>query len=134
MIRRALSWSALTDVVSVSRACLATKSRVEGVNAFRPPAWLGKITCKRLESGKDVDAYKSAAFLSTNLLRGTTTAQTWQFLGAAINAYCPDQLPALQQAAGHTPSAVAPSRDALSGARSSTGQPHEKRTIGVVKR
>jgi hypothetical protein len=61
-------------------------------------AWLGKITCKRLGNG--TDAYKSARFLSTNLPRGTTTAQTWQFLGAAINAYCPDQMPALQQAAG----------------------------------
>ena len=36
-------------------------------------AWLGKITCKRLGNGTDADAYKSAAFLSKNLPRGTTT-------------------------------------------------------------
>jgi hypothetical protein len=62
-------------------------------------AWLGKITCDRL--GRiDADAYKSAAFLSKNLPRGSTTAQTWQFLAAAIGTYCPDQMPVLTAAAG----------------------------------
>jgi hypothetical protein len=63
-------------------------------------AWLGKITCKRLGNGIDADAYQSAAFLSKNLARGTTTAQTWQFLAAAIGTYCPDQMPVLTSAAG----------------------------------
>jgi hypothetical protein len=62
-------------------------------------AWIGKITCKRLFSGVDTDAYKSAAFLTANLQRGTTTEQAWQFLDAAINTYCPEQTPVLQRAA-----------------------------------
>jgi hypothetical protein len=62
-------------------------------------AWLGKITCERL-GGIDADAYKSAAFLSKNLPRGSSTAQTWQFLAAAIGTYCPDQMPVLISAAG----------------------------------
>ena len=62
-------------------------------------AWLGKITCERL-GGIDTDAYKSAAFLSKNLPRGSSTAQTWQFLAAAIGTYCPDQMPVLTSAAG----------------------------------
>jgi hypothetical protein len=32
--------------------------------------------------------------------KGTTTAQTWQFLAAAIDTYCPDQTPVLTSAAG----------------------------------
>src|ERR1700692_2878297 len=62
-------------------------------------AWLGKITWDRL-GGIDADADKSAAFLSKNLPRGTTTAQAWQFLAAAIGTYCPDQMPVLTSAAG----------------------------------
>jgi Protein of unknown function (DUF732) len=57
-------------------------------------AWLAKITCDRLGSGRDAGPQKSAEFLSHNLPRGTTTAQTWQFLDAAINTYCPDLMPA----------------------------------------
>jgi hypothetical protein len=63
-------------------------------------AWLGKITCNRLGNGIDADADRSAAFLSKNLPRGTTTGQTWQYLNAAINTYCPDQMPVLTSAAG----------------------------------
>jgi hypothetical protein len=62
-------------------------------------AWLGKITCNRLGNGIDADAYKSAAFLSQNLPRNFTTAQTWQFLNAAISTYCPDQMLVLTSAA-----------------------------------
>ena len=57
---------------------------------YRPKdfnAWLAKITCDRVGSGRDAGAEKSAEFLSHNLSRGTTTAQTWQFFGAAINIY-----------------------------------------------
>jgi hypothetical protein len=62
-------------------------------------AWIGKITCKRLYRGVDADAYASARFVLTNLQKGSTTEQAWQFLGAAISTYCPDQMPVLEQAA-----------------------------------
>jgi hypothetical protein len=62
-------------------------------------AWLGKITCDRLGRGLDPDAYASTTFISRNLPRGSTTAQSWQFLGAAISSYCPDQTPVLQRVA-----------------------------------
>ena len=60
-------------------------------------AWIGKITCKRLRNGVDADAYTSAEFVTANLQRGTTTAQSWEFLGAAVSTYCPDQMVVLQQ-------------------------------------
>jgi hypothetical protein len=62
-------------------------------------AWIGKITCKRLYNGVDADAFKSAAFVTANLPHATTTEQAWQFLGAAINTYCPEQTQILQRAA-----------------------------------
>lgn len=62
-------------------------------------AWLGKITCKRLARGVDGDAYASEAFVAQNLQRNTTQSQAWQFLGAAITTYCPDQIGVLQAAA-----------------------------------
>src|ERR1700757_4167936 len=58
-------------------------------------AWLAKITCDRLGSGRDATTEKSAVFLSHNLPRDTSTAQTWQFLGAAIRTYGPDLMPKL---------------------------------------
>jgi hypothetical protein len=54
-------------------------------------ARLAKITCERLGNGLDNTADKSAVFLSHNLQQSSTTAQTWQFLAAAIDTYCPDQ-------------------------------------------
>ena len=65
-------------------------------------AWLAKITCERLGNGLDASAEKSAEFLSHNLPRGTTTAQTWQFLSAAIDTYCPEQMPMLTSVAEPT--------------------------------
>jgi len=62
-------------------------------------AWIGKIACKRLRNNVDTDAYKSAGFVSNQLVRGSTTEQAWQFLGAAIRYYCPDQGPVLERAA-----------------------------------
>ncbi|MCV7133256.1 DUF732 domain-containing protein [Mycobacterium hodleri] len=62
-------------------------------------AWLAKLTCKRLTSRVDGDAFASARFLKTNLARTTSTQQVWQFLGAAVDVYCPEQTPALQSAA-----------------------------------
>ena len=60
-------------------------------------AWLAKIICERLHAGVDADADESAHFVSTNLPRGTTQVQTWQFLGTALIYYCPDQTPVLQR-------------------------------------
>jgi uncharacterized membrane protein len=60
-------------------------------------AWLGKITCERVTRGVDSDAHKSATFVQRNLALGTTQGQSLQFVGAAINHYCPDQVGFLQR-------------------------------------
>jgi hypothetical protein len=65
-------------------------------------AWLAKLTCKRLTTRVDGTAFASAAFLKPNLARTTSTQQVWQFLGAAVDAYCPEQTPTLQSAANAT--------------------------------
>ena len=65
-------------------------------------AWLAKIACKRLSTKVDEDAFASARFLKTNLARTTSTQQVWQFLGAAVDAYCPEQTPTLHAAANAT--------------------------------
>jgi hypothetical protein len=62
-------------------------------------AWIGKIACERLYKGVDQDADKSAKFVFLQLEKGSTTEQAWQFLGAAINTYCPEQTTVLQRAA-----------------------------------
>jgi hypothetical protein len=62
-------------------------------------AWIGKITCERLATHLDADAFKSSAFLKGNLARTSSTEQVWQFLGAAVQTYCPEQTPALRSAA-----------------------------------
>ena len=62
-------------------------------------AWIGKITCKRLYNGVDQDAFRSAQFIQVNLQKGSTTEQTWQFLGAALRTYCPDKMSVLEAAA-----------------------------------
>ena len=63
-------------------------------------AWIGKIACKRLDTGLDPDAYKLAAFISAQLQKGQqSTEQSWQFLGAALRTYCPDKMPVLEAAA-----------------------------------
>ena len=59
-------------------------------------AWIGKITCKRINNGLDNDANKSAVFVHRNLAKDTTTEQAYQFLGAALRSYCPDKLSILQ--------------------------------------
>lgn len=66
-------------------------------------AWIGKIACKRIWNHLDQDPSASAFFVQRNLQRGTTTEQAWQFLGAAIQFYCPDNLPFLQSAAQPNP-------------------------------
>jgi hypothetical protein len=62
-------------------------------------AWIGKITCKRLDNGHDADAQASAAFVHLQLEKDSTTEQAWQFLGASLRTYCPDKLPILDAAA-----------------------------------
>ena len=62
-------------------------------------AWLGKITCERLNRRLDPDADASAKFVLNNLPQHSTTAQAWQFLGASISSYCPEMTPILQYAA-----------------------------------
>lgn len=65
-------------------------------------AWLAKITCKRLTTRVDGTAFASATFLKTNLARTASTQQVWQFFGATVETYCPEQTPALQSAAPST--------------------------------
>ena len=63
-------------------------------------AWIAKIACKRLNRGVDADAVQSAKFVFDQLQRGSTTEQSYQFLGEAIPVYCPNQMPMLQRLAG----------------------------------
>ncbi|MEN4474971.1 DUF732 domain-containing protein [Mycolicibacterium cosmeticum] len=62
-------------------------------------AWIGKLVCKRLYNNVDHDAFASAKFVGDNLDRHNTTQQNWQFLGAALNYYCPEKRVILDQAA-----------------------------------
>lgn len=62
-------------------------------------AWIGKLTCKRLWTHVDPDVYKSTEFIQKQLDKDSTTAQAWQFLGASMRTYCPDQLHLLQNVA-----------------------------------
>jgi hypothetical protein len=80
------------------------KNTVNSFGIYQPQdqlAWLGKITCDRLARGVDHDAYKSADFIQHNLPRGTTQGQAFQFLGAAVDHYCPDQIGVVQAAGNH---------------------------------
>jgi hypothetical protein len=77
------------------------KNTVNGFGIYQPQdqlAWLGKITCDRIGRGVDGDPYKSANFIQHNLPRGTSEGQAFQFLGAAIDHYCPDQVGFIQRA------------------------------------
>lgn len=77
-------------------------AELQGYGIYGPRdynAWLAKISCERLTKGVDHDAQQSVHFVNTNLPKGTTNAQAWQFVGAAINTYCPEHLPVLQNAA-----------------------------------
>ena len=79
-------------------------NELHGYGVYGPKdfnTWLAKITCDRLRTGRDAGAEKSAEYLSHNLPRGTT-AQTWQFFGAAINTYCPELMPMLESVAEPT--------------------------------
>ena len=79
------------------------KNTVNGFGIYLPQdelAWMGKISCDRINRGVDTDPYKSADFIQKNLARGTTQGQAFQFLGAAIDHYCPNQVGFIQ-GAGH---------------------------------
>ncbi|QRY50002.1 DUF732 domain-containing protein [Mycolicibacterium septicum] len=62
-------------------------------------AWIGKIMCKRLHNGVDHNAQDSVGFVKKQLAKDSSDAQSWQFLGTAINYYCPDQRFIYEQAA-----------------------------------
>ena len=77
------------------------KATVNGFGIYAPQdqlAWMGKISCDRINRGLDTDPYKSANFIQHNLPRGTTQGQAFQFLGAAIDHYCPNQTAFIQGA------------------------------------
>lgn len=63
-------------------------------------AWIGKLTCKRISTGLDSDAYKSANYLKTNLPKDTNEQQVYDFLGAAIRIYCPENQFQIDRLAG----------------------------------
>ena len=80
------------------------KNTVNGFGIYAPQdqlAWMGKISCDRINRGLDTDPYKSADFIQHNLPRGTTQGQAFQFLGAAIDHYCPNQTAFIQNAGQH---------------------------------
>jgi len=75
-------------------------AQVHTYGIFEPQdysAWLGKITCERVQRGVDGDVHKSATFIQRNLPLGTSQGQALQFLGAAVDHYCPDQVGFLQR-------------------------------------
>jgi hypothetical protein len=70
--------------------------------------WIGKIVCKRMRTGLDANAYEAATFLKTNLHKDTNEQQVYDFLGASIRYYCPDQQPVVDRLAGGSAPALAP--------------------------
>ncbi len=107
---RALAAAGIGFVVAVANSSLAQAdpdtdfaNQLHTYGIYGPKdynAWLGKISCQRMRNGVDHDAYQSARFVATNLARHNTTEQNWQFLGAAIDYYCPDKRSALEDVAG----------------------------------
>jgi hypothetical protein len=76
-------------------------------------AWIGKIVCKRLRTGLDAGAPEAARFLRLNLHKDSTEQQLYDFLGASIRYYCPDQQQVLDRLAGNPAPAPAPAGPAL---------------------
>jgi hypothetical protein len=78
-------------------------AELQGYGIYGPRdynAYLAKMVCKRLDKAVDTDAHQSAHFATTNLPRGTTQPQAWQFVGASINTYCPENKSFLEKVAG----------------------------------
>lgn len=72
-------------------------------------AWIGKIVCKRMRTGLDANAPEAARFLRLNLHKDSSEQQVYDFLGASIRYYCPDQQPVMDRlAGGPAPAAPAP--------------------------
>ena len=112
---KTVTWLVQAASLAMAAACLAAPAHADvdtdftnqlhayGVYGPRDEnAWLAKIACKRLSTKVDEDAFASARFLKTSLARTTSTQQVWQFLGAAVDAYCPEQTPTLHAAADAT--------------------------------
>jgi hypothetical protein len=77
-------------------------------------AWIGKIVCKRMRTGLDANAPEAALFLRTNLHKDSSEQQVYDFLGASIRYYCPDQQPVLDRlSGGPAPAPAAPAGPAL---------------------
>ncbi|WP_420029183.1 DUF732 domain-containing protein [Mycobacterium intracellulare] len=92
------------DAVAPSDYDAPFKNTVNGFGIYQPQdqlAWLGKITCDRIDHGVDHDAHQSATFIQRNLPRGTTEGQSLQFLGAAVDHYCPEHIDVVQAAGNH---------------------------------
>nr|WP_308206768.1 DUF732 domain-containing protein [Mycolicibacterium fluoranthenivorans] len=54
-------------------------------------AWIGKIMCKRMYNNVDTDAAQTATFVRNQLDRDSSTEQVWQFVGLAVDYYCPEK-------------------------------------------
>ncbi len=54
-------------------------------------AWIGKIMCKRMYNNVDTDAAQTATFVRNQLDRDSSTEQVWQFVGLAVDYYCPPE-------------------------------------------
>ncbi|BBY22156.1 DUF732 domain-containing protein [Mycobacterium stomatepiae] len=62
-------------------------------------AWIGKIMCKRTYNNVDTSAAQSATFVRNQLDRDSSTEQVWQFVGLAVDYYCPDKRGVINHAA-----------------------------------
>jgi hypothetical protein len=62
-------------------------------------AWIGKIMCKRMYNNVDTDAAQTATFVRNQLDRDSSTEQVWQFVGLAVDYYCPEKRGVLDHAA-----------------------------------
>jgi hypothetical protein len=62
-------------------------------------AWIGKIMCKRMYNNVDTSAADTATFVRNQLDRDSTTEQVWQFVGLAVDYYCPEKRVVIDHAA-----------------------------------
>lgn len=64
-------------------------------------AWIGKIMCKRMYNNIDTTPTQTATFVRGQLDRDSTTEQVWQFVGLAVDYYCPDKRAVLDAGGSH---------------------------------
>lgn len=62
-------------------------------------AWIGKIMCERMYKNLDATATQTATFVRNQLDSNSSTEQVWQFVGLAVDYYCPDKRAVLDHAA-----------------------------------